>query len=322
MVFLFSAGSIFEMVCCIKTNGFRANKKRQALEQGFLFFNWNLFFTFENFAPFGYYQRILKIQVMIIFTVMKRTSILILLILPVFFSSCTRPNVTDHSYTLEEYRERGMPEHDTVWSIEDYETAFLVLNTLKYEEPFALPARDSEKSGMLFDRMMNLENLTFLEDDTLPLHQKAQMIKWWVNIYHQLRVAYTNVGMRRQYNIRELADIDIFGMGLAQMMLDLGQEVNESEDRNDAAMAKDFPAIQEMYVDLLSRVLERQQHASHYPPETFELLSDSLSSSVRRNMGWFDEDASERIRQGMLTVLDSTSSWKIRSNYGALIEIL
>ena len=52
---------------------------------------------------------------------------------------------------------------------QDYETAFYVLNTLKYEKPFALPAKDSEKSGILFSRMMNLENLSFLQDETLPL---------------------------------------------------------------------------------------------------------------------------------------------------------
>ena len=156
---------------------------------------------------------------------MKRTFIFTLLILSILFSFCKRPNVTDHSYTLEEYEELGMPDHDTIWRMEDYEMAFLVLNTLKHKKPFALPARDSEKSGMLFARMMNLENLAFLEDETLPLHEKAQTIKWWVNIYHELRIAYTNVGLKRQYNIRELADIDIFGVGLAQQMLDLGNEI-------------------------------------------------------------------------------------------------
>ena len=86
-----------------------------------------------------------------------------MLILSVFWSSCNRPNAADHSYTLEEYRELRMPDYDTVWDIPDYEAAFLVLSTLKYEKPFALPVKDSEKSGMLFSRMMNLENLSFLQ---------------------------------------------------------------------------------------------------------------------------------------------------------------
>ncbi len=230
--------------------------------------------------------------------------------------------MTDHSYTLEEYRELGMPDYDSVWDIQDYETAFLVLNTLKYGKPFTLPSRDSEKSGILFSRMMNLENLSFLQDEKLPLHEKAQTIKWWLNIYQGLILVYTNVAMERQYYIRELVDIDIFGVGLAQKMLDLGDELNESKDPNDVVMQADLPAIQKMYVDLLTKVLEKQQHTSQYPEQTLELLSDSISNSVRRNMDRFDEDATERIKQELLTVIDSTSSRKIRNNYRALIEIL
>jgi hypothetical protein len=259
---------------------------------------------------------------MIISIVMKRTCILFILILSIFSSSCKKPNVTDHSYALEEYRELGMPDYDTVWSFEDYDLAFYVLNTLKYTKFYTLPVKDSEKSGILFSRMVNLENLSFLEDETLPLHEKAQTIKWWLNIYDDLKFAYTDVTMKRQYYIRELADIDIFGVGLVQKMLDLGDKLNESEDPNDIVMQADLPAIQKLYEDLLTKVIEKQQHTSQYPERTLELLSDCLSNSVRRDMDRFDEDASEKIKQAMLTVIDSTSSRKIRKNYRALIEIL
>jgi hypothetical protein len=253
---------------------------------------------------------------------MKRTCLLSILILSIFLSSCKRPNAADHSYTLEEYRELGMPDHDTVWNIQDYETAFYVLNTLKYEKPFALPTKDSKKSGILFSRMTNLENLSFLQDEKLPLHEKAQTIKWWLNIYNGLNMVYTHIPMERQYYIRELVDIDIFGVGLAQKMLDLGNELYKSEDPSDVAMQSGVPAVQKMYIDLLVEVLGKQQHTSRYPKQTLELLSDSLSYSVRINMGLFDEHASEIIKQEMLTVIDSTSSRKIRNNYRELIEIL
>jgi hypothetical protein len=128
--------------------------------------------------------------------------------------------------------------------------------------------------------------------------------------------------MERQYYIRELVDIDIFGVGLAQKMLDLGNELYKSEDPSDVAMQSGVPAVQKMYIDLLVEVLGKQQHTSRYPKQTLELLSDSLSYSVRINMGLFDEHASEIIKQEMLTVIDSTSSRKIRNNYRELIEIL
>jgi hypothetical protein len=170
--------------------------------------------------------------------------------------------------------------------------------------------------------MINLENLSFLQDEILPLHEKAQIIMWWFDIYHGLNIVYTDFRMKRQYYIRELADIDIFGIRIAQQMLDLGNEINESDDPSDVAMQSDYPAIQKMYLNLLAELFEKQQHTSKYPEQTLELLSDSLSNSVRRNMGWFDEDASEKIKQEILTVIDSTSSRKIRNGYRELIEIL
>jgi hypothetical protein len=247
---------------------------------------------------------------------------LLILIFSISLGSCKKANETDHSLTLAEYQELGMPDYNSVWSMEDYSNAFYVLNTLKYARPFALPARESEKSGVLFSRMISIDNLSFLKDDTLPLHAKAGMIKWFVNTLMELRVAYTNVGMKRQYNIRELNDIDIFRVRVAQKMLDLGNEINDSEDPSDVDMQSDYPEIQLMYLNILTELFEQQQHKSQYPEQTLELLSDSLSSSVRRNMLWFDEDASGMIKQAMLTVIDSTSSRKIRNDYRELIGIL
>ena len=79
-----------------------------------------------------------------------------------------------------------MPDYNSVWSMEDYSTAFYVLNTLKYDKLKALPSRESEKSGALFSRMISIDNLAFLHDETLPLYAKADMIKWFVNTLMEL----------------------------------------------------------------------------------------------------------------------------------------
>jgi len=247
---------------------------------------------------------------------------LVILGLTVFLSSCNRQNDTDHSYTLEEYQKLGMPDYDTVWNIEDYETVFFVLKTLKYGKPLDLPVKGSEKSGLLFSRMVNIENLSFLEDDSLPLYQKSQLIKWYFDIYPGLMDVYTSMVMEQQYYIRELVEIDIFAVRISHEMLDLGNEINKSDDPEDIDMQSDYPSIQKMYLDILTGLLAKQQHTSQYPQQTLELFSESLSSSVKRNMHWFDKDASERIKQALLTVIDSTSSRKIKNDYSELIKSL
>jgi len=215
-----------------------------------------------------------------------------------------------------------MPDYNSVWSMEDYSNAFYVLNTLKYQNLKALPSRDSEKSGVLFSRMISSDNLFFLQDEALPLWAKADMIKWFVNTLMELKVAYTTIGTERQYYVRELMDIDIFRVRVAQKMLDLGKKINESEDPSDIDMQSDYLQIQLMYLNILSELFELQQHTTQYPEQTLELLSDSLSVSVRRNMHWFEEDASALIKQEMLNVIESTSSRKIKSDYRELTEIL
>ena len=105
-------------------------------------------------------------------------------------------------------------------------------------------------------------------------------------------------------------------------MLDLGNEINASDDPEDIAMQSDFPLIQQMYLDLLSDLFKKQQNQSQYPEETLELLSDSVSTSIRKNMHWFDEDASASVKQAMLKVIDSSSSRKIKDDYRELSEIL
>ena len=72
--------------------------------------------------------------------------------------------------------------------------------------------------------------------------------------------------MEKQYYIRELTDIDIFSVTIAQIMLDLGQEINESEDPEDMALQSDYPLIQEMYLDLISSLFEKQQHTIPLSP--------------------------------------------------------
>jgi hypothetical protein len=77
-----------------------------------------------------------------------------------------------------------------------------------------------------------------------------------------------------------------------------------------------------MYLNILRELFDLQQNESQYPLETLELLSDSLSASVKANMAWFDPDASEMIKQAMQKAIDSSSSRKIKDDYSAITELL
>jgi hypothetical protein len=249
-----------------------------------------------------------------------KNCLLLIVFLSLCLSSCKTTKETDHSLSLDEYRQLGMPDHKHVWNMEDYSSAFFVLNTVKYQNSKALPVRGSERSGILFSRMISMENLSFLQDVTLPLHAKADRIKWFVNTLMELKVAYTIPGSEEQYYVRELIDIDIFRLSVSHQMLALGQQINESDDPSDMAMASDYPQIQQMYLNLLSELFSKHEFTGQIPSPTLELLSDSLSSSVSRNMPWFDEQAGATIKQTLSTAIESSSSKIIKDNYQDLIE--
>jgi hypothetical protein len=170
--------------------------------------------------------------------------------------------------------------------------------------------------------MISTENLSFQEDETLPLWTRADMIKWFVNTLMELKVAYTLVGVEKQYYAGELMDIDIFRITVLHEMLELGQRINESEDPSDVAMQADFPHIQQMYVSLIVELLEEQQKTSQYPIASLELLSGSISVSVAGNLDWLDKDAKGAIEEAMRRVMEHTSSRKIKSEYRKITELL
>lgn len=251
-----------------------------------------------------------------------KNSIFLILILTLLMGSCAKMENTDHSLSLEEYARLGMPDHSRIWDINDYSYAFLVLNTLKVQKPEALPSRSSERSAVLFKRMISKDNLSFLDDESLQLWTRADKIKWFINTMMELKVAYTLIGVEQQYYAGELMDIDIFRITVLHEMLALGQRINESENPSDVAMQADFPHIQQMYVDLIMELLEEQLKSEHYPRTSLELLSDSISASVRNNLDWLDKDAKGAIEEAMSRVMDQTSSRRIRLEYQKITELL
>ena len=251
-----------------------------------------------------------------------RSYFILVFIFLVSIYSCKNNKEQDLSLNIEEYKELGMPDYSKVWSFEEYSTALVVLLNIKNEKPYSLPIKDSKKSGELFNRITNLENMQFLKDNSLPLHEKAHLISTFLGVYEDFTDLYANVLMKNQYYHRELLYLYIFGLNVTQKMLDLADEINESEVPADIAMQSGYKSIQGIYLSGLGQTLENQKYVSLYPKDDLEVLTDSISSSVRRNMSWFDLDTSESLKQKMHAVMDSTSSEKIKTEYANLIDIL
>ena len=106
---------------------------------------------------------------------MKKILILfaIVLTLGVSCSRSNSPNVgKDLSLTPAEYIELGFPAPDRPWTTPDYQVVFRTMQTL----PIALfPRTKSPKSGVVMDRLTNIDNLSVFFNRSLPLNQRLML---------------------------------------------------------------------------------------------------------------------------------------------------
>jgi len=248
-----------------------------------------------------------------------KSSILFTLIILVFVA-CGEKQGEDQSLRPEEYSNIGMPDPSRIWTYEDYENACVILDNLKTMCPYSLPRYRSARSGEYFSRIVEPENLSFVQDDTIPLHDRAYRIQEYMDIQGYLITIYTTMDTARQMYNSELIELYIFGITIAQNMLDLGQMINESVDENDMQMQYAFQSIQNMYIRTVLFVLENQSKANFFKEEDLARLSQFISESILLNEDWIVPEAMEEIKQRIRRIADDTSSERIRDAYVKLIE--
>ena len=253
---------------------------------------------------------------------MIRNGFYIFLITFILTGSCHKGTDNDQSLTQEEFAYMGMPDPYKIWEYRDYLNACKLLDNLIVFKPHALPRKESEKSGMYFDRIINQDNFSFLSDESIPLNERAYEIQKFVDIQGLLITIYTDLNNNEQYYNRELVDLYIFGLTVGQHMLDLGQRINESIEDDDISMQYGFESIQEVYKKMLLFVLENQEKAYMFPSSDLEKLTDYISGSVLLNKDWMDEVSTGNLKQSIQKVINSSSSNYVRDKYQHIIDEL
>ena len=252
---------------------------------------------------------------------MKNGLVVIALFLIIAFG-CGQKSVKDSSLTIDEYQQLGMPDHTRIWNFQDYSMAYAALLKLKNEQPYALPVLSSEKSSEIFKRIINLENTSFLEDETLTLHERAYRIQGFINVQSDWIDIYTNIMMKEQFYDSELAQLHIFGLGVMHKMLELADKINKSDDPEDIKMRAAFSSIQMIYLIKVIGALDSQNLSDLYENADSEILSDSISSSIRRNLRWMNSAGKNDLKTAIRSVLESTDSEYVRKTYSELTKLL
>lgn len=244
----------------------------------------------------------------------------LIIVLTVF--ACSNPSDKDLSLTPEVYQEMGLPDPASTWNYEDYKEACIALNNIKAIKPFSLPRKDSKRSGAVFSRITNPENLVFVQDESLTLNERAYRIQHYVDIQGCFVTVYTESDNSEQYYHRELIDLYIFGLTIAQEMLDLGQLINESVEEEALEMQYAYQSIRRLYLTMVMFILENQQKSWFFAEEDMVRLSNFLANSIMINREWIEDEPAREIKIRLKKIIEHAESDEIREKYVELADKL
>ncbi len=251
-----------------------------------------------------------------------KSIILTLIILMCITQSCQSPDQKDYSFTLEEYKQRGFPELNKSWNPEEYNILFDKLTKIKYQHPLSLPRKNSMKSGILFDRLIGKENLSFLDNDSILLQEKVFNIRIYGDFVDDLINIYQDIFRKEQYYKVELVYVHILKITVSQEMLNLAETVLQSENKKDHALVHDLQSIQQIYLNKMGQIMEQQKHKSLYSKKDYKILCDSMAAAVKRNMEWFEPETAKYVGQKLQEVMDSLEIPIVRKEYQEIISSL
>ena len=252
---------------------------------------------------------------------LKNTLVILFLIILVN-GSCKRESTKDLSLNAEEYGKLGMPVHSKIWTNDDYSNANITLSSLRINYPLSLPRKLSKKSGILFSRFINEENLSFVNDTTFPLSIRAYQIQGFERLQSEQEQIYSVEVNEEKYYNEELIDLKIFGLFVHEKMLELAWAIMDSDDESDMVMQSGMQTVKYNYLKLIIRLLDEQVKLKEYPANGLDRLSDKVSVSIIKNQAWFLPDEKKTIISQIETIIGKSPADHIKTNYIRTLKVL
>ena len=247
--------------------------------------------------------------------IIKRVFFIVVIV--AFCTSCAQKR-SDNSLTIDGYRELGIPDPNQQWDMADYAKAHNVLAKMKWERQLQLPMQDSDKSGALFDRMVSIDYLVFLQDSTLTRSEKAQKISEFARVYDYWIDVYTIPTLKANYYNREIMSVRLFNLRLTEAALNLANKINDSDDPADVALQYGYESIKRAYLECVSSYLQPDNYRLQFSNEDMQKMVDSIHHSVLRNKQWLKDNEVVQLKQSLQSAMDSTSSATLKSKYKQL----
>ena len=218
-------------------------------------------------------------------------SILVILV----SGSCKNTSRKDLSLTVKEYEAKGMPDINAPWPEDKLMKAHVALAGVRTKNFLQLPRRDSRKSGAVFSRMLSKENLSFLDDPSKSLYDKAFEIQTTGPFINEVGRMYTDNFKEEQYYSEELIDIYVFELYVRKRMLDLADQIMNSKEPEVMAMQSGRPAIVRGYVNLVGYLIRKQDNTKAFSARQLKKLGKEVANSIKENIKYLDSENKKEI---------------------------
>ena len=253
--------------------------------------------------------------------ILKNLAILLLITL-LITGSCKNSLIKDLSLTAKEYQKMGMTDQPKLNSTHDYLRVLSTINQLRAGNPLAFPRKHSKKSGAVFSSFINKENLSFADDDGLPLSERALRIQSFSTFQNSLILAYTDNLKSEQYYNEELIDLYVYQLYVRTKMFNLAAKIMNSKEETDISMQPGLTVVLNGYNSLINIILDEQAKTKVYHPGDLERLSMEVSRSIIENIEWIVPAERAKIALKVRCTIEHSTSEYIKNNYHNALKSL
>lgn len=182
------------------------------------------------------------------------------------FAQTTVTPYPDNSFTTEQYMDLHIPSPQKKWGPEEMKAFIKYMEKIYMEDKWSLPRKDSPYSGVLFQKMVNLDNLYRINDKRIPIDERlaltdAQMeySSFIIAIYKENNKATERFGSEVLATYAYL----VYTSKSIRLFLDELKTVLPEENTQNSKFKTLYTNITEQLGDFMNMVLVTYEKESH-----------------------------------------------------------
>ena len=203
----------------------------------------------------------------------------------------------DNSFTIKEYIYLDIPSPKKTWGEAEMKTFIKYMEKVQAEDKWSLPRKDSPYSGELFKKMVDLSNLSSINDKSIPIEDRLNSIETHMAYSNFIIMLYKENNRKTERFGREVLASFTYLVYTARSVRLFFDELKDELPAS-TTQSNDFQNVHsnatEQLADLIYMVLltfekdtKRYDHAdlSDFAKDSYYTISEnwSLLSSTQQN---------------------------------------